>query len=394
MPDQINRRTFLRQGLAGLSLFAAGGLLRYQQAFAANSPTATFSSLANIGELLPPDANGLMLPPGFKSRVVARSGEAPTGLPGYTWHPAPDGGACFPAPDNGWIYVSNSEMRSNAGGVGALRFASNGDVVDAYSILANTTLNCAGGATPWGTWLSCEEFDLGQVYECDPFGKMPAKIRPALGTFKHEAVAVDALNAYLYLTEDQPDGGFYRFKPAQPLPYLDSGQLDIASVVERDGNSYIQWIPVSDPLARRTPTRHQNELATPFRGGEGIVVFGTLVYFSTKRDNRVWCYHTDTDRLDVVYDFATNANPVLSGVDNLAITTGGDVVVAEDGGNMQLVVLTPDDKVLPLLQVVDQDRSELTGPAFDPTFQRLYVSSQRGVTGRSENGMTFEISHA
>jgi len=187
-------------GLHGAALFAAGGLLPFQQATAAGLDTSPFYSLSNLGPLLEPDANGLRLPGGFKSRIIARSGEAPAGLPGYTWHSAPDGGATFPADDGGWVYVSNSEMRSFGGGVGAIRFDAGGGVVDAYQILKNTSINCAGGPTPWGTWLSCEEFADGQVYECDPMGSNPSQLRSALGTFRHEAVAVDSENQCLYLT--------------------------------------------------------------------------------------------------------------------------------------------------------------------------------------------------
>ena len=392
--QQHNRRTFLSMGLTGLGLFAAGGLLRYQHSSASEPGLPLFHSLENLGELLAPDANGIMLPVGFRSRVVARSGEAPTGLPGYTWHPAPDGGACFTTGDGGWVYVSNSEVRSNGGGVGALRFNADGALLDAYSILTNTSINCAGGPTPWGTWLSCEEFDYGQVYECDPLGIKPAVVRPALGTFEHEAVSVDLLNQCLYLTEDKPDGGLYRFRPDHPLPDLSSGQLEIAAVIEREGASYMQWLPVPDPLARTVPTRNQVAGYTAFKGGEGIALFANKVYFTTKIDNRVWCYDSQSQLLEVIYDVATSDTPILSGVDNVVITPAGDVLVAEDAGDMQLVVLTPGNRIVPILRIVGQDSSEITGPAFDPSYQRLYFSSQRGSLGRSGGGITYEISMA
>ena len=387
-----NRRQFLRLGMQGAAMFASGGLLRFQQAVAAGIDTAPFYSLENLGPLLEPDANGLKLPQGFKSRIVARSGEAPAGLPGYTWHSAPDGGAIFATDDGGWVYVSNSEMRSFSGGVGALRFDAHGNIVDAYPILKNTSLNCAGGPTPWGTWLSCEEFDRGQVYECDPLGEKASIIRPALGTFKHEAVAVDTENQCLYLTEDLPDGAFYRFRPDNPLPDISAGQLEVAKVTETNGESLVEWLAVPDALASSEATRLQVPDYTPFRGGEGIALYEGKAYFTTKRDNRVWVYDTSNHRLDILYDVETSANPILSGVDNVVITASGDVLIAEDGGDMQIVVLTEGGSVKPLLQVVGHDRSEITGPAFDPSYQRLYFSSQRGSEGVSRGGITYEVS--
>ena len=379
-------------GVASASFFAAGGLPNLSTAQNKALSDAPFYSLSNMGPLQAPDHNGLMLPAGFQSRIVARSSQAAVASSSYRWHASPDGGACFATEEGGWIYVSNSEENSSQGGVGALKFNASGELIDSYSICRNTSRNCAGGPTPWGTWLTCEEFEEGRVFECDPSGQRDAVVRPALGTFEHEAAAVDADNNCIYLTEDVRDGGFYRFVSETGLPDLENGRLEIASVRQLEGKSYIIWLVVPDPHAIEEATRHQLDESMPFNGGEGIAIHNGVVYFTTKGDNRVWAYHSKTQQLEIVYDIATSANPILSGVDNVVITPSGDVLVAEDGGDMQIVALTPEMQAKPFVQIIGQDSSEICGPAFDPSYQRMYFSSQNGETGRGEDGITYEIS--
>lgn len=344
------------------------------------------SLIGDIGPLEAPDALGLALPAGFTARIVATTSQtvAPSG---YVWHTAPDGGATFITEDSGWIYVSNSEVPL-VGGVGALRFSPSGELIDAYRILDETNINCAGGLTPWHTWLSCEETDRGQVYECDPWGEHPAVLRPALGTFKHEAAAVDPASGYLYLSEDQGDGGFYRFIPAgmtsAGFPDLTAGELQIAQL---DGEN-VTWLTVPDPqLEGDTPTREQVD-STPFDGGEGIWFHANVVYMTTKGDNRLWAYDVVAETMTILYDDDTSATPILSGVDNVTVSCCGDVLVAEDGGDMQICVVLPSGEVRALVQISGQDGSEITGPAFDPSGTRLYFSSQRGIDGA---GITYEV---
>lgn len=383
-----NRRMLLRRGVfGGLGLSLCGG------PWAIAGATGTGSPGADFGPLLPPDQNDLQLPAGFTSRVVARSNQVVAGT-SYVWHPDPDGGATFATGDGGWIYVSNAERFIGLGGVGAIRFDAAGNVVDAYRILSGTTANCAGGPTPWGTWLSCEETPIGRVYECDPFAPNSQGVaRPAMGLFQHEAAAVDPVHQIVYLTEDREDGLLYRFRPTN-YPNLGSGVLEAAQVLDPKGQGPIApgqerplaWFTVPDPtLQFFIPTRFQVPQATSFDGGEGCWYEGGLVYFTSKGDNRVWRLDTANQRLSIVYDAATSATPVLTGVDNVFVTPRGDVYVAEDGGNLEIVALDPKGVATPIVRLTGTSGTEITGPALSPDGTRLYFSSQRNP------GTTYEV---
>jgi len=343
-----------------------------------------------------PDQNGFALLPGYQSRVIARSGQRPVSGSDYIWHDGPDGGATIATEDGGWVYVSNAEVAKQGGGVGAIRFRADGTLVDAYSILSGTSRNCAGNMTPWGSYLSCEEVARGQVWECDPLGKRAAQLRSALGHFIHESVVVDPRTGLLYLTEDHPQGRFYRFTAAQRNrqghPDLSRGLLEVAQVV-REGKRYgLVWHHVPDPLAQQQATRYQVKQSTPFRGGEGICYLRGLICFATKGDNRIWLVDPKRQLITVLYDDDHHEKPILSGVDNVVATPVADLLVSEDGGDMQLVTLTLSGQVQAFLQLHGHDRSELTGLAFSPNGRRLYVSSQRGSSGRWSDGVVFEIS--
>ncbi|MGI5169227.1 alkaline phosphatase PhoX [Spirillospora sp. CA-253888] len=385
LPLSPNRRAFLRATavLGGTAAFS--GTL-WHQAFAAGPAQP---GPGPYGPLLPADVNGLRLPAGFTGRVVARSLQRVAGTR-HTWHPAPDGGACFPD-GAGWIYVSNSEVPV-VGGVSALRFDAAGKITSAYRTLQGTTLNCAGGATPWGTWLSCEEHDLGLVWETDPRGSKAAVARRAMGRFKHEAAASDPDRKVVYLTEDQGDGCFYRFRP-RTWGDLSQGDLE---VLVGSGTGPVGWARVPDPTLWLKPTRDQVAGAMRFDGGEGCYYARGVCYFTTKGDNRVWAYDAAAERLDLAYDddLVTGGEPPLRGVDNITGAASGDLYIAEDGDDMQINMITPDGVVSPFLQVVGHDESEITGPAFSPDGGRLYFSSQRGKSGfiGGTDGYTFEVS--
>jgi uncharacterized protein len=392
----LDRRRFLGMGLAATGAVATFGPGFWRRAYAA--PAVPGDGPYGSIEGREPDENGIILPEGFSSRVIARAGEVLPGAAGYAWHADPDGGAVFPTGDGGWIYVSNQEERFDltGGGVGAIRFDADGTVVDAYRILDGTYTNCAGGPTPWGTWLSCEEHAAGLVWECDPFGEDEAVPRPAMGAFFHEAAFVDDRpeERCVYLTEDaNVDGRFYRFTPTR-YPDLSEGVLEAAVASNEDGTGAIIWVEVNPALAAMEAAARG---AHSYLGAEGVWIDSGLVYFTTKVDDTVWVYDPKAATMDIVYraaDWPEGADAApLTGVDNIVFNDAGELFVAEDGGNMELVLITPERVTTPFLRVVGQDGSELAGPAFDPSGTRLYLSSMRGTSGQfSSDGITYEIS--
>jgi len=202
-------------------------------------------------------------------------------------------------------------------------------------------------------------------------------VLPALGRFNHEAVVVDPVAEVLYLSEDDPEGALYRFTPTA-YPDLTEGVLEVLAGAEGSR----RWARLDDPSGESRPTRKQVADVVPFNGGEGMAHFEGTTFLTTKGDNRVWAL--DGHDVSVVYDAADYDDPLLSGVDNITVDAGGDRYVAEDGATMDIVRLGPDGIVEQVIQVVGQDGSEVTGPAFSPDGTRLYFSSQRP-------GITYEV---
>lgn len=406
----MDRRKFLLLSLA------SGGALTIGQGFLAPAFAAPAEpGDSPYGPLGDPDALGLRLPDGFTSRTIKQFGLPVAGLVGLdtVGVPFPDGAATFPTDDGGWILVSNSENPPPAditdptpigldqlGGTQAIRFSADGTITDAYSILSGSRSNCAGGATPWGTWLSCEEVDdpnaaanSGLVYECDPTGATPAVALPLLGRFKHENATIDPVRECLYESEDIGDGFFYRFTPTT-YPDLTAGVLE-AAVLADDGS--VTWVEIPDPAcAGGTPCRQQ-VAATTFDGGEGCVYDDGKVFLTTKGDDRVWMYDAETDVMTILYDASDFADPVLTGVDHIIVQPGtGNLVIAEDGGDLEAVMIRRSDfAVFPILQMTGPQHfellgspivSEVSGLAFNPAGDRLYFNSQRAF-----GGITYEV---
>lgn len=446
---QVDRRAFLR-GLfwtAGAAsapawLAACGGTSSLQ-ASVGDQPLPMGSGLPiapgplyDIGPLVASGVDQALIPEGFSIRRVAAHLSNPvTGLfdpfgqTGYVWHQAPDGGAVFPAADGGWVYVCNSEIgigggafgSSRDGGVGALRFDASGRVVDSYRILDGTRRNCAGGATPWGSWISCEEQGDGYAFECFPFGTPDqARRLDVLGRYNMEAAAVDFDSRTTYVTEDSGSGRFYRFVHDESDVVEENGQrrfayqrgvLQVLNIEGFENGGYIETDEAARELRRVTwidvvqPERPQGQVrgelgsaslpvpGTVFRGGEGLWIYDVpealqsippggavpmraVAFFACKGDNRVLALDIDNGLIQTVFDNFF-IDPNFDDVDNVVVSPAGDVIVAEDGDGMRLMVVVPGLPAKVLLKI-ETPGSEITGPAFTPDGSRLYFNSQRG----------------
>jgi hypothetical protein len=307
-----------------------------------------------------------------------------------------------------------------------------GKIERQHLALCGTLRNCSGGATPWDSWISCEENVLlpgqqgqtrahGYCFEVPAKGSGLQQAKPleAMGRFYHEAVAVDADTGIVYLTEDRPDGLFYRFIPTQSGNLSAGGRLQALRLeaVKRSvsaGNRGEFRIPVNRPQAVRwidvDPSesvqddlryRGQRAGATRFIRGEGMVVekddrnrtgriwmmcttggqkgLGQIFYYQPSSDEGQPGESTNPGKL-VLFSEPNNPQLLRHG-DNLALMPNGDLLVCEDNQNIQrLIGVTAEGKFYVLARN-PRGASEFAGATFSPDGSTLFVNlQQQGAT--------------
>jgi len=302
------------------------------------------------------------------------------------------------------------------------------ELVDEFVSLAGTHVNCAGGLTPWGSWLSCEEttnghrqgFDQshGYIFEvpADATGPVdPVPLRD-MGRYIHEAVAVDPGTGLVYETEDawynpdnlesQPGAGLYRFIPNRRDALAEGGRLSILAVREQPnfvtargmapGTTVpVTWLPIEDP----DPASAETDSVTVFREGlsKGAAVFarlegafaadGGIYVVSTNGGNaragQIFLYRPDgEDDGELTLVFESPSNAVLDSPDNICVSPHGDLVLCEDGGGDQFIrCLDREGAITDLVRnpaSMGRTPGEFAGGCFSPDGRVLFFNTQGG----------------
>lgn len=376
------------------------------------------------------DPKGLLdLPQGFQYQAFSHTGDPMTdGFPVPAKH---DGMAAFKGPNNTTILIRNHELSPDQtpsvlgdnpydpqckGGTTTLVLNSQRQLIQHYGSLTGTYRNCAGGATPWGSWISCEENTStpetnpavskrhGYNFEIPSSATSPVTPEPlvAMGRFNHEAVAVDPDSHIIYQTEDREDGLFYRFIPHRPGTLNAGGVLEALKIKGHPQINTKQGIPIGKPLPvewvrienpdPKTDTvraEGYTKGAAQFSRGEGICLDNREVLFcctsgGAAKLGQIWRYipGQNTSKAGTLTLFVEpNDSGILDYPDNLTMAPFGDLFLCEDGQGEQFIRGINSQGQLYRFARNALNNSELAGACFSLNPLTLFVNIQTpGIT--------------
>jgi secreted PhoX family phosphatase len=290
--------------------------------------------------------------------------------------------------------------------------------------LTGTDRNCAGGAMPWGSWITCEEpADLTQGHgqrhgwcfevkaTAEPGVQKPVPLK-ALGRFRHEAVALDPETGILYLTEDRGDGLLYRFLPEKKND-LTKGQLQALAIVDKPSANLqnydpdskwlaagsamkATWIDLKDTDSPKDDLRIRGHKAgaARFARGEGIHLVGKSFFIcctdgGPSRRGQIFKLDPSGDaaKPDTLELFLQpEESDLLTNGDNLCPAPWGGIVICEDlidpsfSPAAHVRCVTPEGKIFTLARN-SNGQGEFAGGCFSPDGKWFFVNLQaRGLT--------------
>ncbi len=451
-----SRRDFLK-----LSSIASLGFMGLHQFVSNPLMAGSFAKSKNVGygPLLPDPKQILNLPKGFSYKIISQKGNKMSDgllVPG-----APDGMATFKGPRGTVILVRNHELTGTvgSGAFGAANELLNqvdkdkfydfgqaknpqlggtttlvynpvtGIVEKEFLSLVGTTRNCAGGLTPWNTWITCEESVLkpdginfcekehGYNFEVPASEKMElTKAVPikAMGRMNHEAVCVDPRTGIIYMTEDTSDSLIYRFIPRRKGKLLKGGKLQALAIREQKSQDTRNWaqlttpaMPIGQPfdvdwIDIENVESPENDLrlqgydkgAARFARGEGMWFGDNEVYFACTNGGKLSLgqvfRYTPSEHEGkpeekqmpgkLALFVEPNDSKIANACDNMTVANWGDLILCEDNPTPFVVGITPKGEFYKLAENVGY-KSEFAGGVFSPDGQTYFVNIQgAGIT--------------
>jgi len=446
---EITRRRFLKKSVSLMVAPLVSSFHRMER----NISLSTQESAGDYGYgPLVPDPEGVIdLPQDFSYKVISRAGERMTD--GFYVPKLPDGMAAFAGPEGLTIVLCNHEIYSGypdsmgafghknrlmdrlrrkeiydrgrrggtcLGAVTTLVFDTKSQELKKHFLsLAGTVANCSGGATPWNTWITCEEEflraglqfgkDHGYAFEvsvsADPKITEPAPLK-AMGRFVHEGLAVIPQTGIVYQTEDQEDSLIYRFIPDQPGRLGQGGKLQCLAIRGKPGFDTrnwdrqrifqgdvlpVHWLDLEDVDTDRNDLRIRGYKlgAARFGSGEGIVFGNGLVTFDCTNggprvNGQIWRYKPSpfegtAQEIDSPGQLELFVEPddarVIEHPDQLTVAPWGDLLVCEDGEGDQFMLGITAQKNIYRFARSAVGESELAGVCFSPDLSTMFLNN-------------------